>query len=189
MKNYVKMIVNILLVLTCILLVGCTVDTDTIESNLIKEMQDAVDDNLEKFGNNESMLDYQNSIYKDLEHLEKDEIDVQIKEKEEKKGCYEIKVIFNRYFPARYYKKVYTIEIPESVNIKEFDLDELIRNKNIIVSNEVVEIDGKYNHQYVTDRMLQDSEEEKNYASKNTLKRYFLWDLGFINVEIEEENE
>ena len=52
-----------------------------------------------------------------------------------------------------------------------------------------VEIDGKYNHQYVTDRMLQDSEEEKNYASKNTLKRYFLWDLGFINVEIEEENE
>ena len=164
-------------------------DTDTIESNLIKEMQDAVDDNLEKFGNNESMLDYQNSIYKDLEHLEKDEIDVQIKEKEEKKGCYEIKVIFNRYFPARYYKKVYTIEIPESVNIKEFDLDELIRNKNIIVSNEVVEIDGKYNHQYVTDRMLQDSEEEKNYASKNTLKRYFLWDLGFINVEIEEENE
>ena len=73
--------------------------------------------------------------------------------------------------------------------LKEFDLDELIRNKNIIVSNEVVEIDGKYNHQYVTDRMLQDSEEEKNYASKNTLKRYFLWDLGFINVEIEEENE
>ena len=53
--------------------VACAkVDISNIEDNLIIEMQKSIDDNLEKFGNDDNLIDYQNSIYGDLEHIEKD---------------------------------------------------------------------------------------------------------------------
>ena len=187
-----RIICLILIILSMLICVACAkVDISSIEDNLIIEMQKSIDDNLEKFGNDDNLIDYQNSIYGDLEHIEKDEIDVQIIEN---KDGYIVKVVFNYYYPSlletskgKYEQHVYKIQVPKDINIKDFNIDEIIKNKDIIVKNEHIEIYGTYqrSYEYVIDRNIADGD-SKIYASKNTLKRYLLWDLGFINVEIEE---